>query len=103
MRVSIRSERYGRGVAVGDRQESEAAFARPQLYDALEERQVDCAVRLPANDILEHNIAELLRRPPGTADQWIQEAKQAVALTRLSCRRFRAKKARRMTALSELA
>jgi hypothetical protein len=43
----------------------DAAFAKPELFEALEERQVKYAVRLPANNILEHNIAALLRRPPG--------------------------------------
>jgi Transposase DDE domain group 1 len=30
----------------------------------------------------------------GTAEQWIKESKQAVALTRLSCYRFRANEVR---------
>ena len=30
----------------------------------------------------------------GTAEQWIKEAKQAVAMTRLSCHRFRANEVR---------
>ncbi len=30
----------------------------------------------------------------GTAEQWIKEGKQAVAMTRLSCHRFRANAAR---------
>src|ERR1039457_2760443 len=44
---------------------ADAAFAKPELYEALEERQVKYAIRLPANDNLERNIAELLTRPVG--------------------------------------
>ncbi len=136
---------------------ADAAFAKPKLYAALEERDVKYAIRLPANDIVERDIAELLRRPVGrpshkpvvryksfpyqaaswnkarrvvakvefhfeelfprvgfivtnltaesrlvvrfynkrgTAEQWIKEGKQAVAMTRLSCHRFRANQVR---------
>ena len=135
----------------------DAAFARPELYEALEAREVQYAIRLPANGKLERNIAELLKRPVGrpgrkplvryqsflyqagswsrprrvvakvefhmgelfprvgfivtnlttscrrvvrfynqrgTAEQWIKEAKQAAAMTRLSCHRFRANEVR---------
>ena len=44
---------------------ADAAFAKPELYAALEEREVKYAIRLPANDNLERNIAELLTRPVG--------------------------------------
>ena len=43
----------------------DAAFAKPELYQALEERDVKYAIRLPANDNLERNIAELLTRSVG--------------------------------------
>jgi hypothetical protein len=43
----------------------DAAFAKPELYQALEERDVKYAIRLPANDNLQRNIAELLTRPVG--------------------------------------
>jgi hypothetical protein len=43
----------------------DAAFAKPELYAALEERGVRYAVRLPANDNVERKIAELLTRPVG--------------------------------------
>jgi hypothetical protein len=135
----------------------DAAFAKPELYEALEERDVKYAIRLPANDNLKRNIRELLTRPlgrpsqkpvfrfksflyqaaswtmarrvvakvefhceelfprvgfivtnvgtssravvrfynkRGTAEQWIKESKQAVAMTRLSCHRFRANEVR---------
>ena len=136
----------------------DAAFAKPELYEALEaRREVKYAIRLPANDHLQRNIRELLTRPVGrpshkpafrfksflyqaaswtiarrvmakvefhcgelfprvgfivtnlgtssrsvvrfynkrgTPEQWIKEGKQAVALTRLSCHRFRANEIR---------
>src|SRR3984893_13025904 len=136
---------------------ADAAFAKPELYEALEERDVKYAIRLPSNDNLERDIAELLTRAVGrpsykpvvryksflyqaaswktarrvvakvefhfgelfprvgfivtkltaesravvrfynkrgTAEQWIKEGKQAVAMTRLSCHRFRANEVR---------
>jgi hypothetical protein len=136
---------------------ADAAFAKPELYEALEERDVKYAIRLPANDNLQRNITELLTRPVGrpsykpvvrfksflyqaaswtmvrrvvakvefhlgelfprvgfivtnlaadnravvrfynkrgTAERWIKEGKQAVAMTRLSCHRFRANEVR---------
>jgi hypothetical protein len=42
---------------------ADAAFAKPDLYEALEEREVKYAIRLPANDNLERSIRELLKRP----------------------------------------
>src|SRR5437660_3785395 len=135
----------------------DAAFAKPEVYEALEARGVGYAIRVPANDSLERDIAELLTRPVGrpsqkplveykgflyqaaswktarrvvakvehhagelfprvgfivtnltlpsravvrfynkrgTAEQWIKEGKQAVAMTRLSCHRFRANEVR---------
>lgn len=44
---------------------ADAAFAKPELYEALEEREVKYAIRLPANDNLDRNITELLTRPLG--------------------------------------
>jgi len=44
---------------------ADAAFAKPELYEALEERDVKYAIRLPANDNLQRNISELLMRPVG--------------------------------------
>jgi hypothetical protein len=44
---------------------ADAAFAKPELYAALEEREVKYAIRLPANDNLDRNITELLTRPLG--------------------------------------
>ncbi len=44
---------------------ADAAFAKPEVYEALEERGVKYALRIPANDSLERGIAELLTRPVG--------------------------------------
>jgi len=43
----------------------DAAFARPEVYEALEERGVKYAIRIPANDSLERDTAELLPWPVG--------------------------------------
>ena len=43
----------------------DAAFAKPEIYEALEERGVKYAIRIPANNRLERDIAELLTRPAG--------------------------------------
>ena len=144
-----------RGIEVAVR--GDAAFARPELYESLEEREARYTIRLPANGNLERRIAKLLKRPVGrpshrpvvryksffyqaaswtnarrvvakvefhfgelfprvgfivtnlagpsravvrfynkrgTAEQWIKEGKQAAAMTRLSCHRFRANEVR---------
>ncbi len=44
---------------------ADAAFAKPEIYEALEERGVKYAIRIPANDSLERDIEELLKRPLG--------------------------------------
>src|SRR6516225_6818287 len=48
---------------------ADAAFARPEVYEALEERGVKYAIRIPANESLERDIAELLPRPVGRPSQ----------------------------------
>ncbi len=48
---------------------ADAAFAKPEIYQALEARGVKYAIRMPANDSLERDIAELLPRPVGRASQ----------------------------------
>jgi hypothetical protein len=148
-----RQQRLGKEVVF----RADAAFAKPEIYEALEERDVKYTIRLPANDNLQRNITELLTRPMGrpshkpavrfksflyqaaswtmvrrvvakvefhcgelfprvglivtnlgtssravvrfynkrgTAEQWIREGKQVVAMTRLSCHRFRANEVR---------
>jgi hypothetical protein len=44
---------------------ADAAFAKPEIYEALEKRDVKYAIRIPTNDSLERDIAELLTRPVG--------------------------------------
>ena len=43
----------------------DAAFAKPQVYEASEERGVQYAIRIPANKSLELEIEDILFRPPG--------------------------------------
>jgi hypothetical protein len=56
-----RQQRMGKEVAC----RADAAFAKPEVYEALEERGVKYAIRIPANDILQRDIEELLKRPVG--------------------------------------
>jgi hypothetical protein len=44
---------------------ADVAFARPDIYEALEKRGAKYAIRIPANDCLLRDIAELLIRPVG--------------------------------------
>ena len=44
---------------------ADAAFAKPEIYDALEQRDVDYAIRMPSNKSLELDIEDMLFRPPG--------------------------------------
>lgn len=44
---------------------ADAAFVKPEIYGALEARGVKYAIRIPANNSLERDIAELLTRPVG--------------------------------------
>jgi hypothetical protein len=57
-------ERYQRkGVRLLFR--GDAAFAKPEVYEYLEPRDIGYVIRLPANDILEQEIRPLLQRPKG--------------------------------------
>jgi len=60
-----RRQQMGKEVA----SRGDAAFARPEVYEALEERGVKYAIRIPANESLERDIAELLPRPVGRPSQ----------------------------------
>jgi hypothetical protein len=55
-------------------------------------------VRTETANILAHSASLLPRRSrarkQGTAEQWINEGKQAVKMTRLSCHRFRSNEVR---------
>ena len=44
---------------------ADAAFAKPEIYEALEDRGVDYVIRIPANKNLELEIEDILFRPPG--------------------------------------
>jgi hypothetical protein len=56
-----RQQKLGKEVAF----RADAAFTQPEIYEALESRGVKYAIRIPANDSLERDIAELLTRPVG--------------------------------------
>jgi hypothetical protein len=56
-----RQQKQGKEVVV----RADAAFAKPEIYEALEERGVNYAIGIPANENLERDIAELLPRPVG--------------------------------------
>jgi hypothetical protein len=51
---------------------ADAVFAKPAIYDALEKRGVQYATRMPPNDSLAWEIADLLFRPRDTQaiDRW---------------------------------
>ena len=42
---------------------ADAAFAKPELYEYMEARRIGYAVRLPANEVFQREIAPLLVRP----------------------------------------
>ena len=44
---------------------ADAAFAKPEIDETLERRDVDYAIRMPANKSLELEIEDILFRPPG--------------------------------------
>ncbi len=56
-----RQQKQGKAVVC----RADAAFAKPEIYEALEERGVKDAIRLPANANVERDMAELLTRPVG--------------------------------------
>jgi hypothetical protein len=56
-----RQQKLGKEVAF----RADAAFAKPEIYEALEGLGVRYAIRIPANENLERDVAELLLRPVG--------------------------------------
>jgi hypothetical protein len=50
----------------------DATFAMPGIYDFLEFEGIDYAIRLPANQILQKEIAHLLKRPVGRPPRQVQ-------------------------------
>jgi hypothetical protein len=56
-----RQQRMGKEVAF----RADAAFAKPEIYEVQEARDVKYVIRMPANDNLLRDIEELLTRPVG--------------------------------------
>ncbi len=56
-----RQQKQGRDVVV----RADAAFAKPDIYEALEKLGVKYAIRIPSNDILEREVADLSTRSVG--------------------------------------
>ncbi len=56
-----RERKQGKDVVV----RADPAFAKPEIYEALEEQDVRYTIRIPSNDSLEREVAELLARPVG--------------------------------------
>ena len=56
-----RQQAAGKQVAL----RGDVAFAKPEVYEASEERGVQYAIRIPANKSLELEIEDILFRPPG--------------------------------------
>jgi hypothetical protein len=56
-----RQQKLGKEVVI----RADAAFAKPEVYEESEARGAKYAIRIPANDSLERDIAELLTRPVG--------------------------------------
>jgi hypothetical protein len=65
-----RQQRLGKEIAF----RADAAFAKPEIYEALEERGVKYAIRIPSNDNLERDIAGLAPRPVGrpASKPWVE-------------------------------
>ena len=59
---------------------ADAAFAKPEIYEAMEERGVKYAIRLPANDNLLRDIEELLTRPVGRPSSQTHRVVQGLSL-----------------------
>ena len=53
---------------------ADAVFAKPEIYEALEQRDVDYAIRMPANKSLALDIEDILFRPPGRPSRksWVR-------------------------------
>jgi hypothetical protein len=56
-----RQQKLGKEVVI----RADAAFAKPEIYEKSEERGAKYAIRIPANENLHRDIAELLTRPMG--------------------------------------
>ncbi len=58
---------HGRGINLYFR--AEAAFAKPEIYDRLEEEGIEYAIRLPANDVLSDGLDICLRGRSAAAEE----------------------------------
>jgi hypothetical protein len=57
-------ERYNkRGIRLLFR--GDAAFAKPEVYEYLEPQDIGYVIRLPANEVLQEHVKDLLKRPVG--------------------------------------
>ena len=58
---------------------ADAAFAKPEVYEYLESRDIGYAMRLPANEVLQRHILHLLKRlvgrPPKKPVVWYHDFK----------------------------
>ena len=45
----------------------DAAYAKPELYEYLEEEKIGYAIRLPFNEVIHNQIQSFLERP----DEWL--------------------------------
>jgi hypothetical protein len=52
--------------------ERDAAFAQAKMYEFLEAEGVDYATRLPASQVVQERISDLLRRPVGRPAHYVQ-------------------------------
>jgi hypothetical protein len=59
------SKNWARKLCFAPDPEGTPAFAKPEIYQALGERGVKYAIRIPANENLDPDISELLTRPVG--------------------------------------
>ena len=66
--VVARYQAAGTGIAF----RGDAAFAQPSMYEYLESEGIEYAIRLPANQILQAEIAHLLKRPVGRPAHYVQ-------------------------------
>ena len=65
--VVARYQRTGKTVAF----RGDAAFAQPSMYEYLESLGIEYAIRLPANQVLQARIADLLTRPVGRPPHYV--------------------------------
>lgn len=54
-----------KGTGVRRHYHADAVFAKPEVYEYLEDRGILYAIRRPSNDVLEREIQHLLKHPAG--------------------------------------